>query len=554
MAPCFRRDGEYGGRTMKHVLLRANRQITHRFRRAAAAAGGVRLHRRIGNTPASPSLPALSSPGPNRRVIYRSALTIAALLLAATARPVSAQSTWALTPYRIELDVLAESDEPLAQRVRSALTVRAEATMGAQWHLEGVVQSDAAGEEEVELDKRFTVELTAQAGAWSVAVRELDVRTGKEGPTVRRDVLQPAKLIDGAWDAVLEAFRPVARIVDVEITRKSEAAPPVQSGAVIQLRAGRLPGADTHAINASRGALFRPILRRMSRGRSADDEASESRVVPWTYLVAERVSSDGRIGCRVETGLRAPLPARPSRRTRRLALMVRPQPRPTTLEVRARAGENEPLPDFEILLASNDDQPPTMLGLTDHRGRFVLPDAHSRGATAGLPNSAEDPHPSPLPEGEGTSRLPIIVLVRSGERTLARLPIVPGLEETVTAYVPDDRPRLRAEAFTSALGERLIDVALQREILMARARLMAEQGEMAEARSLVNELTSLPDRDWFARRVETYRRRQLQGEAELDPSVRREIDKMTTELKNLIGGQLDPAAVERIRTEIAQAR
>jgi len=57
------------------IDLRANRQITYRFRRAAVSAGGVRLHRRIGNMPASPSLPALSSPGPNRQVIYRSPLT-----------------------------------------------------------------------------------------------------------------------------------------------------------------------------------------------------------------------------------------------------------------------------------------------------------------------------------------------------------------------------------------------------------------------------------------------------------------------------------------------
>ncbi len=481
--------------------------------------------------PHAPRNPAGAAPPCTLRHVV---LLVAAWFLTCPAA-VRAQSVWELTPYRVRVLVEAADLPELraaADQLAEELSPRLENLLGAAWQVEtaGVraplVTSDAPVVTKGALtpllrqgdpDKVLMLRVEPAADGWRLDAREWDAATWRLGPVLAYPVRQPAKLRDTAVRAVLEAFRPLGRIDRVETG-------PDGQRAVLRLRAGGLPTRDPELHPAHAGQLFCPVIRLNDReGRLRHDRDGNPilpQPVPWTFLVAERVEA-AEVSCRVETGLGAPLSASRRGRTEQLALGVVPRREPSRLTLLARREPHHPIAGYQVFLQRPGEKATRPVGRTDRAGSVEV-----------------------APTGDPLA----ILLVRSGQQLLARLPVVAGFAAELTAYMPDDTERLEAEAFVTALQEELVDTVTRREVLLARAEAQLEAGRLDEARRLRDRLHQLPDRETLRRRLTT-RRSQLRSS---DPHVQRQIETLFGDTSKLLDRHLDPAPVEALSQALAR--
>ena len=501
--------------------------------------------------PHAPRNPAGAAPPCNLRHVV---LLVAAWFLLACPAAVRAQSVWELTPYRVRVLVDAADLPELragADRLAEELSPRLENLLGAAWQVEtaGVraplVTTDAplmtkgaltprphvwrlpAGATDAarlpgawrkgDPDKVLMLRVEPAADGWRLDAREWDAATWRLGPVLAYPVRHPAKLRDTAVRAVLEAFRPLARIDRVETG-------PDGQRTVLRLRAGGLPTRDPELHLVHAGQLFCPVIRLNDReGRLRRDREGNPilpQPVPWTFLVAEGVEA-AEVPCRVETGLGAPLSASRRGRTEQLALGVVPRLEPTRLTLLARREPHHPIAGYQVFLQRPGEKATRPVGRTDRAGSVEV-----------------------APTGDPLA----ILLVRSGQQLLARLPVVAGSAGELTAYVPDDTERLEAEAFVTALQEELVDTVTRREVLLARAEAQLEAGRLDEARQLRDRLHQLPDRETLRRRLTT-RRSQLRSS---DPHVQRQIETLFGDTSKLLDRHLDPAPVDALSQSLAR--
>ncbi len=454
---------------------------------------------------------------------------------------VNAQSVWELTPYRVRVLVSAANVPELRgvpNQLAPELSARLENLLGAAWHVDvapvrglsgplaqlWTLPADAAGPEllpeEAGLsdgDKLLLLHMDRAVDGWRLAAREWDLTTWRLGPVHASVVRQPAKLRDTAVHLLLEVFRPLARVELVETG-------PEGQRAVLRLRAGRLPTRDPELQPAHAGQVFCPIVRLGDReGGLRLDSAGKAilpQPVPWTFLVAESVDG-AEVPCRVQSGLSAPLSASRRGRMEQLALGVAPRPNPTRVTLLTRREPYEPASGYEVLVQRPGERATTLLGRTDRSGGIDV-----------------------APTGDPLT----ILLVRSGQQLLARLPIVPGFAEELIAYVPDDTQRLEAEAFATALQEQLVDAVTRRQVLIARAEAQLDAGQPAEAKKLLAQLRQLPDRELLRRRLVT-RQSQLRP---TDPHVRRQVEALFSDTAKLLERHLDPEPVEALARALAR--
>ncbi len=479
--------------------------------------------------------------------------------------PLHAQSVWELAPYRVRI-LIAASNAPALRQVPDQLVEelapRLENLLGAAWQIDvasegGLRQfpqhtaptpgqpgasaaetgqsprlpaniwqlpaeaTDAAllPEEwlKADYDKVLLLRVDPAIDGWRVAAREWDAATWRLGPVLEYPVRQPAKLRDTAVRALLAAFRPLARIERVETGKGGQQA-------TLRLRAGGLPTRDSDLQLAHAGQLFCPIVRLNDReGRLRRDREGNRMLpqpVPWTFMVAEDVRGS-EASCRVQSGLSAPLSASRRGRMEQLALRVVPRPGATRLTLLDRREPHEPIAGCEVFLQRPDETSTTLLGRTDRAGNVEI-------------SPADDPL--------------VILLVRSGQQLLARLPMVAGFATELTAYLPDDTLRLEAEAFVTALQEQLVDAVTRRQVLLTRAEAQLDAGRAAEARELLAQLQRLPDREILRRRLVT-RRSQLRS---ADPHVQRQIESLFSDTSKLLDSHLDPSPVEALSQAIAR--
>jgi hypothetical protein len=93
------------------------------------------------------------------------------------------------------------------------------------------------------------------------------------------------------------------------------------------------------------------------------------------------------------------------------------------------------------------------------------------------------------------------ITVKSGDATLMRLPVAPGLERSVTLPLGDDQRRLGAEGRLSILTGELIETVAKRATLLASARNNARAGRYVEADDAVVQAEKLPTAEAFRRRI-----------------------------------------------------
>ena len=413
------------------------------------------------------------------KCLAAAAIASALALVSVLAPSLSAQereTTWELTPYRIQLLIAAGPGSfvprSLANDLQADLPARAAAVVGGAWQVEAAaappelrhallhaladVTADRLPADARAHDKVILLAITESEAGVRASAREFDVTTGLWNSVVTRDATQPEQIAGAAFEAVLAAFAPLARIDAVE-----------KGTATLRLKAGAIAKRDQGLAAVSSGSVFRPVLVALNDAGAI--EAKTAQPVDWTLLTV--TTSGGSIAtCRIDSGLAGePIPAYHPRRAR-LALGVAPSTTSTRLTLVSRSTGTEPLEGievFDIETAASGDSQRRLLGLSDRSGVVVIPP----GATA--------------------MRL---LDIRQGSQTLARLPIVPGMSAEVKLALDDDRQRLTIETPLAQAEDALVDLAARRQALAARIKLAKKAGD-ASADALLPKLRALASVD-----------------------------------------------------------
>ncbi len=483
---------------------------------------------------------ALSSSDRSSRHPRLTALVLMLVVLL-TARTASAQdgSPWERAPYRMALVVTSDRAPGLGPSVVSnlqqQLTRAIEVHVGNAWQLHPEALSDQLIEPTVSvsleqrllqlarrglsdlpadelakfainLDKVLFLHVRSDAATYTVEARDYDIRTGTLGTRLSKPCEQRPMLAAIAFDALLSAFSPLAEVDTV-------------SGDLVSLRlkASAIPFRDPKLQLVEPGDLFRPIVRYNYR----DGSLRRFQQLEWTYLQASGISA-AAVDCKLYTGLRSPISSRRRGLIEQLAVVVRPPTGNTRLQVLSTATESEPLPGYEIHAQAPGQVSTQLLGETDRTGSLTIP--------------ADE---TPLR----------ILLIKNGGEVLARLPIVPGAEPTISVKVPDDRLRLRAESIIAGIQEQVIDVLSRRQVLLAQAESQLEQGNIARAQTMLRELQLLKSAEAFQAELNTQERKIFTNDARM----KRRIDKLFGDTREVVRIHLDPQPVETLAAEINKA-
>lgn len=406
------------------------------------------------------------------------------LLLGCFASSTWAQAAWEYSPYAVRIWIDAppspQLSPPMVRELAKRVQSRAEAVVGAPWsttiepmprairdRLPGTLeitaeQLKADAPEALTADKVMLVAIEPGLLGWNIASREFDCHTRQMGPLIRRAAGSTHEIPFAAWDALREAFVPIAKIEAVDGVK-----------VVARLRAGGLVTKPSSPVLVNKDQALQPIVRRNDRG---GEPAAKTGIqaLAWTLLAVES-RDESLLACQLHSGYRGSLTARAGPRTERFALLVKPQFDATTLALRSRTGDGRPLSGYEIYTKRPDAEDVVHLGTSDWRGQIDLP--------------------------RGQADLTLI-LIRNGTQLLARLPIVPGQDERLVADLMDDDGRLQAEGAVAALYSRALDLVARREILANRFRARLKENKLDEAQKLLEDFRRLESRSDLGRALD----------------------------------------------------
>lgn len=398
------------------------------------------------------------------------------------------QAAWEYTPYQARVWIVPSASPSLTpglvENISRSLASRCESVAGAVLEIQagamprGLIAearlrlesltaemvASVATSDDLNADKIFVTLLTAESGWFECRLREFDCRTRQLSPVIKRSAPSATALPLPIWDALRECFTPLARIEQAS-----------DGKIVARLRAGGLAAEEKSLVLVEPGMVLRPVLRR--NDRSGQPTKNGILPVQWTYFaVTER--SGAVIEATQRSGFRLALPTRGGVRLERLALLVRPRHPETRLLLRSRTETTKPLVGYEVHRRTDNTEKTELLGVTDVRGAFDLQ--------------------------AGTGQLETLI-VKNGKQLLARLPVVPGCNDTLTAHITDDDPRLEAEGLLAALSSRALDLVTRREVLAARIRSRLKDGKPEEAKPLLEEFRKLSSRGDLSRDLDRYR-------------------------------------------------
>jgi len=412
----------------------------------------------------------------NRRLVIAAMVVGALVLSLSVQRDARAQAHWEYSPYDVQVWMVADPQPqlppPVQDTIARQLAARAEVVCGAVWNVaveRAPLAAAGALPESLDLppewlhsklpdvmkrDKLVIVQLKSGGLGWEVNARELDCRTWQWGPLAARSAGGIDELPLTIWDAIVEAFVPLSRIESVEGT-----------SVVVRLRAGGLITRTGSPGLVDQGRILQPIIRRNDRGGQPLPKTGIQSLA-WTLLAVES-RADSLLTCKLHSGYRGALSSRASPRSERLALAVKPQYPATTLALKSRTADRRPLAGYEIFAKRPDSEDAVHLGTSDWRGQIELP------------------------RGDGSLEL---LLIRNGSQLLARLPIVAGQDQQLTADLMDDDGRLQAEGAVAAMHSRALDLVARREILASRFRTRLKEGKLDEAQDLLDQFRRLESR------------------------------------------------------------
>ncbi len=342
-------------------------------------------------------------------------------------------------------------------------------------------------------DKLMVVCLEEAHGVVDVRVREFDIQTQLWGPLVVRKVIQRNELGRYIMDAINVAFMPLAkidRVQEIEV-ENSEGKTVKKDEVIMQIRgvqscirttlqpntrslgdeavaeiddeafewvAAPIVGSPIYIRDDDR---FLPVIRLTDR----KGELVKLQPIEFTYLTSKR--KDGAdLRASIESNRRAPLSQRKSKRSQKLALVIRPPERSTRLFLVSDDKARTPMEGFEVWARSPEApiEDKILLGKTDWRGSIEIP-----------------------PDSEGLR----LILIKRGERGLRRLPIMPGLYDSVESTLPNDETRLYAQGVVRGLENEILSMVIQRTVFEAEAKQAIEDEKMEAIKESLSNLDEL---------------------------------------------------------------
>ncbi len=290
-------------------------------------------------------------------------------------------------------------------------------------------------------DKLMVVRLERVAGTLQVIVREYDLQTGQWGPIVEKSSTNMGSLGAIVADGIAQAFMPLARIDRVDVNNKVHIKPRATETCVrVEWKNEMSPEivpVTTSPVYVRQSDRFLPIIRKTDRSGnllSLDP-------IEFTFLTIDKVE-DTELIASIHSTHRAPLSQRKSKRSQKLAVVIRPVERPSTLHLVSTDKENpQPLEGYEVWArrpADTKEVRSTFLGKTDWRGNVQIP---------------------PAPEGLR------LIYIKRGARALRKLPVIPGFKDRLVSSLPNDDARLFSEGVIRGYSNEMINLVVQRELL-----------------------------------------------------------------------------------------
>jgi hypothetical protein len=459
-------------------------------------------------------------------------LIVIALALLVPAARAHAQAAWEFSPYQVQV-WLALEDRPelggaFPQRMGDILAGRAEVVFGSVWRLNAAAAPPAIAAEALaniesvtpesiaaaapsalENDKLFVVAVRFIGSGYHVAVREVDGRTRLAGPVIERSAGQREAIPLAAWDAIVESFTPLAKVERV-----------AEKQVQLRLRAGGLVTDPASPALIQPSHVLKPVIRR--NDKSGQPAKNGIQPLSWTLLTVQD-RTDALLSCELHSGFRAPIPARGSARTERLAFLAKPRYGSTRIVLTARSDPQRRLSGYEVFVKGQGNDETYLLGVTDWEGAVEI-DRSDVGFR--------------------------MLYVRNGGQLLARLPMSPGFERELVAKTVEDDSRLQAEGFVLALQGRTMDLVAQREILAIQIRARLKEGKRDAAQALLEQFRSLDTRDDLVRDLDA----QQQTVVSDDPLTKQRIDKLFGDARNMLQNKhLDPELFSVLQREVAAA-
>jgi hypothetical protein len=310
------------------------------------------------------------------------------------------------------------------------------------------------------------------------------------------------------WDLMVQAFTPLVRIERVE-----------GLDVTARIRAGGLIVSDSSPALIEPEQSLRPIVRRNER--TGEPTKTGLLSVGWTILAVES-RSGSLLKCKNVIGLsRAGFP--PKRDCVRNASLCWCDSRydETTVLIRSRDPSKTPLVGYSLYERPVGEEPAVLVGVSDWKGEVLLPSLGGKSQ---------------------------VLLVRSGDQLLARLPLVPGALQRVEAPMVNDDGRLQAEGLVRAFQSRIMDVEARRQILAARTRARMGEGKLDDAQKLLDELRQIETRSDLSRYLNQQR------VASPDPITQKRIDKLLSDASGLLAKFVDPELVSTLNRDLVNAR
>jgi hypothetical protein len=280
--------------------------------------------------------------------------------------------------------------------------------------------------------------------------------------------------------------------------------------------------------------VFEPVLREANRQRKF--ELQGIKAIDFTLLVQQGAVDQQYIKAKVVSVSRGDvaLGRRKGRNSERIGIVVRTPPANTTIRLFTKRGtslkdlQEVPLNGYQIYSRSifGTEDSFEYLGKTDWNGQIQIT------------------------PGEERVRL---LLVKNGERNLARLPVMPGYKPFMERILPDDDERILAEGVVSGLKSEALDLWARRAVLSERIRMALQKNEYAMADrfyALYRELISVNQWNDF---LSNYERRLVSSEKRQQDKI----SAMFTELKQFASKEFkleDDLKVQEMMLKARQER
>ena len=257
-----------------------------------------------------------------------------------------------------------------------------------------------------------------------------------------------------------------------------------------------------------RSDLFLPVIRRTDRkGNLRGLEPLE-----FTFLTVDE-QQDATVRASIQSTGRNPLGQRKSKKAKKLALVIRPPKNSTTLRLVSREKQPIPMEGFtikEVPVGAPRKVTGIPIGRSDYRGEFEV-----------------------MPSDSG---LRVLVISRGG-RNLMKLPIVPGLYDSVETKLPNDEVRLYSQGVFKGFQTELLGLIIQREYIRKKLDDALKAKLAQESSDIYEEFRDLESLEQFGERLSS-----AVGELVSKTSDKRElgyIDKRYQSLKALISKKID---------------